>query len=405
MNVIGRASSSVLIALQMLVFSLTSLAQTPRYSVTPIVFNSDPTIFVYASKINNHGYVAAWARPRGAQPQGFIWKDGQIVAMLPALGGTCSLAWSLNDAGHVVGSSCLPGDAVRHAVLWRRQELIDLDPGADNGSSGGQVNGRDDVAGGFARTDGTIGAYFWRQGVSTDLGGLGGSNIFVTGLSEAGAVTGQADISTVVDPRFGLAPYHAFFWKSGNLSDLGQIFGSDFGVANAMNQAGKIVGASDLLGDQAGHAFLWDRGSITDLGAQLTDPVSWATGLNNRGQVIGTSGLFDDFPGDGPPSFTILCPCHAILWNHGVATIIDSMAGPDWTIDTPISINDSGEIVAYAHSSTAPMEMVLLKPIAHDDDTTALATSRLPAAATFNAASKGPLRIHRSSAGEFGVEP
>jgi hypothetical protein len=100
-----------------LLFTLTSLAQSPRYSVTPILFNSDPTIFVVATKINDRGFVTAWARPQGLQTQGFVWKDGQIVALLPALGGTCSFAWGLNDLSHVVGSSCLPGDTVRHAVL------------------------------------------------------------------------------------------------------------------------------------------------------------------------------------------------------------------------------------------------------------------------------------------------
>jgi probable HAF family extracellular repeat protein len=325
--------------------------------------------------------------------------------MLPALGGTCSFAWGLNNEGHVAGSSCLPGDTVRHAVLWRRHRLIDLGvTGPDTGSSAGQVNEHDDVAGGFARADGTVGAFFWRHGVSTDLGSLGGPNIFVSGLSEAGGVTGQADISDVVDPRFGLAPYHAFLWRKGDLIDLGQIFGSDFDTANAMNRAGKIVGAADLVGDQAAHAFSWDRGTINDLGAQLSDTVSWATSVNDRGQVVGTSGLFDDFPGDGPPSFTILCPCHAILWDRGVATVIDSFAGPDWTIDTPISINNSGEIIAYAHSNTVPMQVVLLTPIAQDDGMAPNSSVVPMESATSNTAVRGPARIHRTSSGEFRME-
>ena len=243
MGPISRLSSRWLVLLPVVLFALTSIAQTVRYSVTPIVFNSDPTIFVYAPKINNRGYVVAWARPRGAPQQGFIWKDGQIVATLPALGGTCSSAWGLNDAGHVAGSSCLPGDTVRHAVLWRRQRLIDLGIGGpDTGSSATQISERDDLAGGYSRSDGTIAGFFWRRGVSTDLGSLGGPNMFLSGISQAGAVTGQADISDVVDPRFGMVPYHAFLWAKGNLSDLGQIFGADFDTSNGMNRAGEIGG-------------------------------------------------------------------------------------------------------------------------------------------------------------------
>jgi len=404
-NASSRALFRCLVVLTVLLLNLTSPAQVPRYSVTPIVFNSDPSIFVVATKINDHGYVTAWARPQGSQTQGFVWRDGQIVALFPALGGTCSFAWGINDLGHAVGSSCLPGDTVRHAVLWRRQNLIDLNTNVPGrGSSASQINEHDDVAGGFSRADGSVGAYFWRQGVSADLGGLGGSNIFVSGISEAGAVTGQADISTVVDPAFGMAPYHAFLWKKGTISDLGQIFGSDFGTANGMNRSGKIVGASDLVGDQAAHAFVWDRGNIDDLGAQLSDSVSWATGLNNRGQIIGTSGSVDDFPGDGPPSFTILCPCHAILWNRGIATTIDSQAGPDWTIDLPVSINDAGEIIAYAHSSTIFSQMVLLKPIEQDDYATFGAATPSRSSAVRTMVPKEPSRIHRTSTGEFRIE-
>ena len=171
-----------------------------------------------------------------------------------------------------------------------------------------------------------------------------------------------------------------------------------------MNRAGKIVGAADLVGDQAAHAFSWDRGTIHDLGAQLADPISWATGVNDRGQVIGTSGLLDDFPGDPPPSFTILCPCHAILWDRGVATIIDSSAGPDWTIDTPISINNSGEIIAFAHSSNVPMQTVLLKPISHEDDAKATVTTPALSTVTSTTTAKGLARVHRAVGGEFQLE-
>jgi len=267
------------------------------------------------------------------------------------------------------------------------------------------VNDHGDMAGGFSRSDGTVGAFFWRRGVSSDLGNLGGPNIFVSGLSEAGSVTGQADVSSAVDPRFGIVPYHAFLWNNGDLMDLGQIFGADFDTANGMNRAGEIVGAADLVGDVTAHAFSWNRGRIEDLGAQLSDPVSWATGVNDQGQAIGISGLVDDFPGDGPPSFTILCPCHAILWDHGVANVIDSSAGSDWTIDTPIAINDAGEIIAFAHSSTVPLQTVLLKPVAEDDGRAVSGKSNLSSGvAPTTTAMKGPRRMHRTNAGEYRIE-
>jgi hypothetical protein len=92
------------------------------------------------------------------------------------------------------------------------------------------------------------------------------------------------------------------------------------------------------------------------------------------------------------------------LWDRGIATTIDSLAGPDWTIDIPVSINDTGEIVAYAHSSTFFTQMVLLKPIERNDDATFGAATPSMSSAVKTMAPKGPSRIHRTSSGEFRIE-
>ena len=224
MNLLSRASFRWFGLVQVTVFAVSSLAQNAHYTVTPIIFNSDTKIFVYAAKINNRGYVTAWARLRGAQTQGFNWKDGQIVANLPALGGTCSFAWGLNDTGDVVGSSCLLGDAVRHAVLWRHQTLTDLGvTGPDTGSSASQINEHDDIAGGFSRTDGTVGAFFWRHGASLELGSLGGLTSSLVASARRGRLPDK-----LTYPAWWILDSDWFrimrFYGRKDLTDLGQIF-------------------------------------------------------------------------------------------------------------------------------------------------------------------------------------
>ena len=56
----------------------------------------------------------------------FFW-DGSTLSDLGTLGGQGSIATALNDSGHVVGMSYIPGDAlVSHAVLWDGSTIRDL---------------------------------------------------------------------------------------------------------------------------------------------------------------------------------------------------------------------------------------------------------------------------------------
>jgi probable HAF family extracellular repeat protein len=48
------------------------------------------------------------------------------VTNLPALGGTSSVGFSINNRGWVGGRSNLPGNQSRHATLWRDGRLTDL---------------------------------------------------------------------------------------------------------------------------------------------------------------------------------------------------------------------------------------------------------------------------------------
>src|SRR5512145_1768951 len=49
------------------------------------------------------------------------------VDTLPTLGGRLNRASGINNAGDVAGFANLPGDTIRHAVLWRNGILTDLE--------------------------------------------------------------------------------------------------------------------------------------------------------------------------------------------------------------------------------------------------------------------------------------
>ena len=334
------------------------------YKVIPIDSPFDPAGIVSPSDINNHGRVAATDRKSGRPNMGFLWRAGTGGIPIPTLGGTCSSANGINDHGHFTGSPCLTGDVTRHAALYRNHRIIDIDTFGGVSSGAGPINNKDQVAGQFTTADGAIHSFFWDKKKWSDLGFLGGSETFVYGMSESGIITGQSDISNVPNPVFGIPPFHSLTWSNGTLTDLGQIWGSDFGYSTGVDSLGRIAGASDLAGDLSGHAYLWDHGTVTDLSPYGDSISSWSNDVNSQGDIVGSWGFSDNDPADGPPVYTILCPCFAVVWQNGQPTFLNDVVDPQWQLLLGLQINDQGEITAAGQFNFGHLQRVLLKPMA-----------------------------------------
>jgi probable HAF family extracellular repeat protein len=158
----------------------------------------------------------------------------------------------------------------------------------------------------------------------TDLGTLGGTYSYATGINDAGQVVGYSH-------TIGNAAYYATLWNKAIASNLGTLPGGAYSDARAINNAGDVAGYSYTVSGTH-HATLWSGTTATDLGT-LGGTHSYATAINTSGQVAGYSNT------TGTYNF------HATLWNGTTKTDLGTLGGAS---SYARSINTSGHVVGYA---------------------------------------------------------
>jgi probable HAF family extracellular repeat protein len=148
----------------------------------------------------------------------------------------------------------------------------------------------------------------------------------VVALGFTGNVRAVNDRGDMVGGRvFAGTLTHPFLWRSGKLTDLGELKPTNDGSGEAtdINNRGEIVGISNTESKTPPvreRAFIWRNGVMTALFSLDTE--SFASAINDRGQVVG--------------SYAVGGVSHAFLWQNGVLTDL----GPGTAVD----INDRGQI-------------------------------------------------------------
>jgi probable HAF family extracellular repeat protein len=267
-----------------------------------------------AYALNELGQVVGYSTNAYGVPHAFLWTPG--VGMQDVVGGggvsNVSVARGINDRGEVVGEMSLPyptptGKAEWRAFLWTpRGGLRSLGAlGGELTSSGayainnaGQVVGRSYSPDRVPPNDpGSDPEYFshaflWTPGQGMkDLGGFGIGYAVAYAINDAGLVVGKSWVSSVLSEEYGYSG-RPVLWEPGQpIRDLGGLwYGPHNSAAYAINEAGQVVGASDMgiaFRDGASvQAFLW---SAADGMESLfpTTGLNTAQGINNHQQVVG----------------------------------------------------------------------------------------------------------------------
>lgn len=220
--------------------------------------------------------------------------------------------------------------------------------------SAAAINSSGQIAGATENGNGTAPqAYLYSNGVLKPLGFLPGTGqSFATALNDSGQVVGYAKGVVQCGPPAGCVwpqvSKEAFLYSGGSMTALGYLPGFNRSQANAINNAGQIVGYSTINSGPLGHAeaFVVQGGVMTSLGTLPGFTDSVATAINDKGQIVGYAYYSYTTTYPGSPENYVVSVYRAFLYSGGIMRPLGPDSGLVATF--PESINNEGQIVGSA---------------------------------------------------------
>jgi len=198
----------------------------------------------------------------------------------------------INVVGQVVGNVA-NASGVEHAALYFQGKVTDLgalaSPGGDPAQSPSQaaaVNQLGLIVGQSEGPDFFTHAVSFSNGAVQNLGTLGGFNSSANAVNDKGQIVGASDTPANDGTQ------HAFLSSSKGLIEIGTLNGTGSSVAFGINDFGVIVGQSSTTSGDT-HAFIYQNGKFTDIGT-LGGTFGTATAINLEGVTVGYSALSGD---------------------------------------------------------------------------------------------------------------
>lgn len=330
--------------------------------------------FAEAFGINDGGKVVGYSvvdNVTGLQ-DAFIYNNGSMRSLGRLPNDTRSVATAINNSDEIVGTSYhISGEVkVNHAFIHRDGQMLPIFSSSfvsealdinDRGQAVGYVAG----PGLPCRR-----AFLHTNGTTKDLGTLPN-----TECSEAQAINDHGHVAGISYSNSDTDTVRMFFYD-GVMHDLGRI-GNLGSFVSAMNNAAQIVGASNERSrvGQANHAFIYSDGTFTDLNTFMTDVPNTllvvANDINDAGQIVGYSNIGNTFERHAflltpavPALLTETSSPRAIALNA-----VNQVAGP-FTVSTAINLSDDHgtRVVFFARGLVlAPGETIDILTVQAED--------------------------------------
>ncbi|HTQ29597.1 MAG TPA: hypothetical protein VMI53_00155 [Opitutaceae bacterium] len=331
---------SVLIGV--LSLALTPAFATQTYLVTDL--GSLGGLTATAAGINNSNQVAGTSTLSTPAFDAFLYANGQMQD-LGNLGGDSSAA-ALNNLGHVVGYSTTATQVV--PFLFRNGTMMNLGvpAGVTTGMANG-VNDSDQVVGDFTsgpRRHTITRAFLWQNGVYTDIGTLGENYAVADAINDAGQIVGTSINNS------GQAD--AFLWQDGVMTDLGTLPGGFSSAAFAINSQSQIAGESSTAGFGPEHAVVFRNGTVIDLGVLAGFTTSAATGINDAGIIVGTG------TNSGVQHAFLLTPTNAVTEPAAPINLLATSGNATVSLTWTASVGATSYNVKRATSSSGPFTTI-----------------------------------------------
>jgi probable HAF family extracellular repeat protein len=238
----------------------------------------------YAQDVNAAGWIVGIGLSFD-EVRPFLWKPGQGMLDLGHLdnkGGT--YAYAINNSGVVVGISereNAAGDFRNHAFRWTANSGMKALGAEHDNSWAYDVNDAGWVVG-AAGMPSHEHAYVWDpSGNGIDIGTLGGGYSIAYAINNAGVVIGESELTN--------GGWHAFRWTPWTgMADLGAVLGY-FGSPEGLSEKGRIVGSylNSYTGSQA--ATLFGRTPPASLVGLAPNKQTFAYGVNTCGEIVGAA--------------------------------------------------------------------------------------------------------------------
>ncbi|WUR13417.1 PEP-CTERM sorting domain-containing protein [[Empedobacter] haloabium] len=188
-------------------------------------------------------------------------------------------------------------------------------------------------------------ALLYANGVTTNLGTLGGNQATALDLNNAGAVVGWSE---TVPGDYQRSP---FLYQNGTMRLL--TVPGPGSEAEGINDLGQVI-----INQRFRHAWIWQDNQLTTVqmpGAEVTQ----AREINNLGQVVGSSLSMQGI--------------HPWIYEDGeIAYLRDRIDGSDYSVDLVYDLNDNGQILAQARRADGTFTSVLLTPAIPEPGTWAM---------------------------------